>query len=176
MSNGHFTLYTIEYNSGLFYFKPNYVCLPCGLSGSFIIGTLLFVDVCCSFCRNSDVVAICLSASMPSFTSCVCSLGFWFCVPFENRNNRCLKKKKNYIFTCGPRAIDTRLLSPRSKEVVWSASTFAFFFFSFRRLDDIHCDGHIQNNIRRIQQIKPIPEMWYGQNISINIRLISWCQ
>lgn len=94
MSNGHFTLYTIEYNSGLFYFKPNYVCLPCGLSGSFIIGTLLFVDVCCSFCRNSDVVAICLSASMPSFTSCVCSLGFWFCVPFENRNNRCLKKKK----------------------------------------------------------------------------------
>lgn len=148
------------------------ICLPCGLSGSFIIGTLLFVDVCCSFCRNNDVVAICLSASMPSFTSCVWSRGFWFCVSFKNLNDRNFIKKNRIFLTCGPRAIDTRLLSPRSKEVVWSASTFAFFFFSFRRLDDIHCDGHIQNNIRRIQQIKPIPEMWYGQDISINNTLI----
>lgn len=60
--------------------------------------------------------------------------------------------------TCfGPRAIDTRLLSARNKEVVWSASTRAFFFFNLRRLDDMQCDGQIQNNIRRAQQISPIP-------------------
>lgn len=58
--------------------------------------------------------------------------------------------------TCrtGPLAMETRLLSPLSKEVVWSASIFAVFLLRFRRLDK-QCEGHIQKNIRRIQQIKP---------------------
>jgi hypothetical protein len=68
------------------------------------------------------------------------------------------KEKRKPPFTCddGPRAICTRLLfSPRNKEVLGSASFFAFFF-SRLRLFDIQCDGHIQNNILRIQQTKPI--------------------
>lgn len=58
----------------------------------------------------------------------------------------------------GPRAIDTRLLSPRNREVRWSASILAFFLFRALRLDDTQCDGHIQNRIRNIQQNKPRPE------------------
>lgn len=143
--------------------------LPASLSGSLIVGIIgsLSFDVLCSFCKNNDVVAICRSASIPSFILLLlpfdfCVDGAFFGYKFDLRivsqyeTTSGLHYRNRSVCTCVPRAICTRLLSPWSKEVVWSASTFAFFFFNFLRLDVIQCDGHIQKNIRSIQKNKPI--------------------
>lgn len=141
-----------------------------------MIGTMrLFSVLFCSFSRNIDVVAICRSASIPSIIlllecgllNLLGSCGYFGCVHArvcvcvwqESQSHliqRSHQKDAWESLTCAPRAIDTRLLSLRSREVVWSASTLAFFFFSFFRLDDMQFDGQTQKNIRSMQQTKPM--------------------
>lgn len=52
------------------------ICVPEFLSGSLIIGTIGSFKLLCSFCKNRDVVAICRSASIPSFIVLAFGLGF----------------------------------------------------------------------------------------------------
>lgn len=85
-----------------------------------------------------------------------------FFMPLNCKDCNASKYFKKYLVqdiyhTCVLRAIETRLLSALSSEVVWSTSIFEFFCFNFLRFDEIQLDGQIQKNIRRIQHSNPIP-------------------